>query len=179
MACIQAVALYWRELGWDCREVGWRNDLQLLLNRQARSILGALPMTPQGALMGESGLTPALVIWEPREQRFTARLANACSSTLKELHHNPLSGAPIFKVIREEHERGWTTEGIDLPPLCTESVVRTSILDDTTAAKSAAQRWVRNKAAKVGAGVCLWWTDGWHSEDGRVGGAALCKHRNE
>jgi hypothetical protein len=51
VACIQAVAQYGSELWCDPREVGRRDDLQLLLNRQARSILGALPTTPQGALM--------------------------------------------------------------------------------------------------------------------------------
>jgi len=60
-----------------------------------------------------------------------------------------------------------------------EPVVRTTILDDTTAAKSAAQRWAREKEAKVGAGVWMWWTDGSRSDDGRVGAAAVCKHGNE
>jgi len=50
---------------------------------------------------------------------------------------------------------------------------------DTTAAKSAAQRGAREKEAKVGAGVWMWWTDGSHSEDGRVGAAAVCKHGNQ
>jgi len=62
VACVQAVALYGSELGWDPRDLGKRDDLQLLLNRQARSILGKLLMTRWGALMRESGLTPAPVI---------------------------------------------------------------------------------------------------------------------
>ena len=139
MACVQAVALYGSELWWEPREVGRREDLQLLLNRQARSILGALPPTPQGALMSELGLTPVPVLLDSRQQQFTARLANACCGKLKELDHNPCSGASICKVIREEHQHGRTTEGTDWPPPGEESVVRTTILDDTTAAKSAAQ----------------------------------------
>jgi hypothetical protein len=129
--------------------------------------------------MRESGLTPVPVILDSRQQRFTARLANACSSKLKELHHNPSSGAPICKVIREEHEHGRTTEGTDWPPPGEGSVVRTTILDHTTAAKSAAQRCAREKEAKVGAGVWMWWADGSRSEDGRVGPAAVCKHGNQ
>jgi len=89
--------------------------------------------------MRESGLTPAPVILDSRQQRFTARLAHACSSKLKELDHNPSSGATMCKVIREEHEHGRTTEATDWPPPGEESVVRTTILDDTTAAKCAAQ----------------------------------------
>ena len=116
------------------------------------------------------------MILDARQQRFTARLANACSSKLKELHHNPSSSAPICKVIREEHEHGRTTEGTDWPPPGAESVVRTTILDDTTAAKRAVQRWAREKEAKVGAGVWMWLTDGSRSDDGRVGAAVVCKH---
>ena len=46
MACFQAIALYGSTLWWDPTEVGRRDDLQLLLNRHARSILGVLPPTP-------------------------------------------------------------------------------------------------------------------------------------
>jgi len=150
------------------REVGRPDDLQLLLNSQTRSILGVLTTTAQGALMRQSGLTPGQVISDSRQQRFTARLANACNSKLQEIHHNPSSGAPICKVIRSEHEHGRITEGTDWPPLAEESVVRTTILDDTTAAKCAAQRWARENDAKVGAGVWMWWTDGSRSKEGRV-----------
>jgi hypothetical protein len=66
VVCVQAVALYGSELWWDPKDAGRRDDLQLLFNRQARSILGALPTTPQGALMRESGLAPAPVILDSR-----------------------------------------------------------------------------------------------------------------
>jgi len=68
---------------------------------------------------------------------------------------------------------------MDWPPLGEESVVRTPILDNTAAASSAAQCWAREKEAKVGAGVRMWWTDGLHSDDDRVGAAAVCKHGNQ
>jgi len=60
-----------------------------------------------------------------------------------------------------------------------EPAVRTTILDDTTAAKSAAQCWARENEATVGAGVWMWLTDGSGSEDGRVGAAAVRKHGNQ
>jgi len=103
VVCVQAVALYGSELWWDPREVDRRDDLQHLLNRQARSILGALPTTLWGALMRESGLTPAPVILDSRQQRFAARIEIACSSKPKELHKNPSSGAPICRAVRKEH----------------------------------------------------------------------------
>ena len=62
IAYVQAVVLYGSELWWDPREIGRREDLQLPLNQQARSTLGALLTTPMGALMRESGLTPAPVV---------------------------------------------------------------------------------------------------------------------
>jgi hypothetical protein len=68
VACVQAVALYGSELWWYPREVDRRDDLQLLLNRQARSILGALPTTTRSALMRVSGLTPVLVTIDSRQQ---------------------------------------------------------------------------------------------------------------
>jgi len=106
VACVQPVALYGRELWWDPTEAGRRDILQLLLNRQARSILGTLPTTPRGALMRESGLTPAPVILDSRQQRFAARPTDACSSKRKELHRNPSYGAPICRVAKEEDEHG-------------------------------------------------------------------------
>ena len=69
---VHAVALYGSELRWDPRKVGRRDDLQLILNRHSRTILGALPMTPRGALLRESSLTLVLVTFDCRKQRFSA-----------------------------------------------------------------------------------------------------------
>jgi len=160
IACVQAVTLYGSEVWWDPKDVGRRENLQLLLNGQARSILGALPTTPRGALMRQAGLSPVPVILDSRQQRFTTRLANSCSNKLQELHQKPASGAPICRAVKKEHNHGRTTEGMNWPAPGEEPVVRTIILDDDTAAKRAAQRWAREKEAKVGAGVWMWWTDG-------------------
>jgi len=73
VACIQAVALYVSVLWCNPRDVGSRDDFEHLLNGQARSILGALPMTPRVALMIESGLTPAPVILDYRVQTTAIR----------------------------------------------------------------------------------------------------------
>jgi len=179
VACVQADTLYGSKLWWDPREVGRRDDLQLLLNRRARSILGALPTTPRGALMRESGLTPAPVTLDSRQQRFAARLENACSSKLKELHSNPSCGVPICRVVRKEHEHGRTTKGMNWPAPGEEPAIRTTILDDTAAAKCAAQCWAREKEAKIGAGVRMWGRDGLRSDDGQVGAPAVREQRNE
>jgi len=179
VACVQVVSVYGSELWWDPNEAGRRHDFQLLLNRQARSILGALPTTPRGALMRDSGLTPAPVILESRQQCFVARLANTCSNMQRKLHQNPSSGARVCRPVKKEHDHRQRTEGMSWPPPGEESVVRTVLLDDASAAKRAAQRWAREKEAKVGVGVWMWGTEGSRSDDGRVGAAAVCKHRDE
>jgi len=154
--CLQAVTQYGSDIWCDPRNVGRQDNLQLLLNRQARSIPGVLPMTPRGALMIESGLTPARVTLDSRPQRFAARLGNACCRKLKARPKNPSSGAPIRRVVKKAHEHGRTPDGMNWPAPGKEPVVRTTILDDTTAAKSAAQRWAREEEAKIRAGVWMW-----------------------
>jgi len=178
VVCVQAVTLYRSKYRWDPTEQGRRDDLQLLLNRPARSIQGALLTTPRGAPLRESGLTLVPVMLDSKQQRFAARLENACSSKRKRLHQNPSSSAPICRVLRTEHEHGRTTEGMNWPALGEEPVLSTTILD-ATATKCTTQRWAREKEAKIGAGVWMWWTDGSRSDDGRVGAAAVCEHGNE
>ena len=112
VAHVQGVALYGSELWWDPNEAGRREQLQFLLNRQARSILGALPPTPQEALMRDSGLTPTPIILESRQQRFAARLANTCSDKLRKLHQNPSSRAPVCGAVKKEQEHRRTTDGM-------------------------------------------------------------------
>jgi len=179
LACVKSVTLHGCELWWDPNEAGRRDDHQLLLNRQARSILGELPTTPRGTSMRDSGLTPTPLILESRQQRFAARLANMCSNELRKLLQNASSGAPVCRAVKNEHEHGQTTEGMTRPPPGEESVVRTVILDNASALKRAAPRWAREKEAKVGVGVWMWWTDGLRSDVGRVGAAAVCKHHDK
>jgi len=179
VAFVQAVALYGSELWWDTKEIGRREDRQLLLNRPARSTLGALPTTPLGPLMRDSGLTPAAVVLDSRQQRFAARLATACKgSKQKETFKHPTSGARICRVIKEEHERGREAETMCLPRPDEELAVKTVILRDDGAAKGQAKCWGSEREANVGPGVGMRWTDGSQSDDGRVGAAVVCKHRD-
>ena len=78
-----------------------------MIDRQARSTLCALRMTPMGALTRQSVLTPVPVALDARQQRFTARLASACEgSKVNAVHNHLTSGAPTCIVITKEHERG-------------------------------------------------------------------------
>jgi len=179
VVCVPAVALYGSELWWDPKEVGRRDDLQLLLNQQARSILGALPTTPRGALIRESGLTPAPVMLDSRQQRWAARLANAYSSKLREMHKDPSSSTPKHRVAEIKHKQSQRAEGMSWPPPVEEPVVKTILLDDKGTAKRAVQCWATEKEVTVGAAVWMWWTDASRSGNGRVGAAALYIHDNE
>jgi hypothetical protein len=102
IAWVQAVALYGSKLRWDPKGIGRREDLQLLFNRQARSTLGVLPMTPLGAPMRKSGLTPAPVALDSRQEQFTARLATVCEgSKLTEMHDHPMSDVQICRITKD------------------------------------------------------------------------------
>ena len=151
IACVQAVALYGSQLWWDPKDVSRRDDLQLLLNRQARSNLGALPTTPRGALIRDSGLTPAAVALDARQQRFVARLASACEgSKSNKLYDYPTPGAPVGRVATSEHARGRRTETMRWPDSGEKPAVKTTILEEDAAAKRAADRWVREKERQAG-----------------------------
>jgi len=93
---------------------------------------------------------------------------------LKELYDYPTSGAPEYRVIK----RGQLTDIIYGPEAEEQPAVKTVILGDDIAAKREATWWVREKEAKVGAGVWMWWTDGFRTHDGKVAAAVVCKHRD-
>ena len=177
IGCVQAVALYWSELWWDPMERSRRDDLQLLLNRQARSTLGALRSTPIGTLMTDSGLTPAAVALDAWQQRCVWRLASACAgSKAKELYNYPTPGVPVGRVAAMEHARGNRAETMCSPDPGEKPAVRTTILDDATA-KRAAELWAQSKESKAGSGTWTWWADGSRTDDGRVGATAVCLTR--
>jgi hypothetical protein len=74
IAAVQAVALYGTELWFDGQKERTA-DIQKLFNRQARSVLGALPTSAIGPLICEAGLTDAETVLRHRRRRLAARLA--------------------------------------------------------------------------------------------------------
>ena len=77
-ACVQSVAMFGAELWWKGGNVrgttGRAEELQLLVNREARATTGAFRTTNLGALSIESGLRPATNQLENRQRRFGLRL---------------------------------------------------------------------------------------------------------
>src|SRR5271154_29236 len=72
IAAVQSVALYGAELWWRGQKT-WANNLQRLINRQARSITGALSTTPIGPLVNEAALIPAVPLLEDRQRKYALR----------------------------------------------------------------------------------------------------------
>jgi len=53
---------------------GQANDIQLMVNRQARSTTGCYKSTNTGALVAEAGLRPATSLLDNRQRRFALGL---------------------------------------------------------------------------------------------------------
>ena len=77
-ACIQSVAMFGSELWWKGDQmrgtIGRADDMQLLVNQQARATTGCFRTTNRGVLSMESGLRPAATQLENRQRRFGLRL---------------------------------------------------------------------------------------------------------
>jgi len=79
-ACVQSVAMFGSELWWKGDHVpgtiGRADELQLLVNQEARATTGCFRTTNLGALSMESGLRAATAQLENRQQRLGLRLLN-------------------------------------------------------------------------------------------------------
>jgi len=129
--------------------------------------------------MRDSGLAPAPVALDARQQRLAARFASPCEgSNQQETYNHPRSGALICRVIKKEHESGREAETMRWPCPDEEPSVKMVILSDPTAAKREAKRWATEREANVGAEVWMRWTDGSQSHYAGVGTAVVCKHRD-
>lgn len=60
---------------------------QLIIDWEAGLLLRVLPTARRGTRIRQSGLTSAPAILDYRQQQFAGRLADPCSSKLKELHN--------------------------------------------------------------------------------------------
>jgi hypothetical protein len=119
-----------------------------------------------------------VVIVDSRQQRFTVKLPDGCSSNLNKVNRNASSSSPISSIVMIAHKHCRTTNGMNSPPLGQESVVRTTRLPDITIARKTMQRGGRASVAEIRAWVGMWWTDVSHSDDGCMSAAAVYKHGN-
>jgi ribonuclease HI len=116
VAAVQSVALYGAELWWRGQK-DQLTGMQRMINRQARAITGMLKTTPIGLLNREAGLTPAEVLLEGRQLRYTARLLglpedSPARSILPvsfregDQHAQPGEHTPGNRLWAEPHSRG-------------------------------------------------------------------------
>jgi ribonuclease HI len=125
--------------------------------------------------MRDSGLTPAAVVLDARQQRFVVRLASGChGSKSKKLFEHPSPGAPVGSVAAIEHACGRSAETMRGPDPREKPAVKTTILEADTEAKRGAELWAKEKEGKSGSGTWKWGTDGWRTNNERVGAAAVC-----
>jgi len=90
--------------------------------------------------MGDSGITPVAVALDARKQRFVARLADSWEgSKAQELLEYPTPGAPVGTLAAIEHPRGRKAETMRWPDPGERPAVKTTILEDDTAANRAAE----------------------------------------
>jgi hypothetical protein len=72
IAAVQSVALYGAELWWRGQKT-WAQDIQKLVNKQARAITGALKTTPIAPLIREANLTPADPLLDDKQRKYALR----------------------------------------------------------------------------------------------------------
>jgi len=172
---IEDVALYRSGVWWDPKKGSQWEDIQLLLNRPGRSTLSALPPTLNGALMRNSGLTPAAVALDTRPAWFLQHWASTgVGSKLKMLFNYPTRGAQVGRVAAIEHTCCRIAETLCWPDPGVEPEVKTTILEDGATAMRATKLWATRQDSKAGSGKRMWWTDGFRTDDGRVGATAVC-----
>jgi len=103
-----------------------------------------------------------------------ARQANVCDGyKIKELFKYLTPRAPVGRVAVIEYARGRRAETMRWPDPGAKPGVKTSILEDDTEAKRAAELWVKEKEGKSRSGTRTWWTDGSRTDDKRVGAAEV------
>lgn len=73
IAAVQSVVLYRAELWWKGQK-NYEKDLQILINRRARSITGIYRSSPISPLMNDSGLIPAHILLDSRQRAYAHRL---------------------------------------------------------------------------------------------------------
>jgi hypothetical protein len=94
------------------------------------------------------------------------------------MYNRPMSAAPIFRVIKNEHKGGQDAETMHWRRPGEEWAVKIAIQIGNTVVKRAVICCATESETKVGIGVWMWWTDRVQSDHSRVRGASEQKHRD-
>ena len=76
-ACVQSVTLYGSELWWKIsrQSKGRAEEIQKLVNQEARAVTGCFRTTNTGVLAIEAGLRPATAQLNNRQRRYAIRMS--------------------------------------------------------------------------------------------------------
>jgi ribonuclease HI len=194
IAAIQATALYGAELWWQGQKDRQRG-LQLLINRQARAITGALRSTPIGPLLREAGVGPAEVLLDTRQLEYTKRLlglpeSNPAHQILPETLRKGDTWAQPGE--QDTGDREWATRSCRLRSLgqhLARQLARTLPIDPSDGFEEVVEAQPSSfpgsikvldtekaidQAQQGRPGLTLW-SDGSRLEDGRVGAGVAWK----
>jgi ribonuclease HI len=155
-AVVQAVALYGIELQGirgkpEPRVKTTIEQVQRIVNAQARATLGCFPSTPVGILMAESGMTPATAMAKGRAHRF---LVNAATKPGK----GTLKSFAKARLSVQEVEETLPKEGLEL-----RGIVH---VQEQENAETTAFGWDERERL-------TFWTDGSRQDDKSVGAAVV------
>ena len=168
-ACVQSVAMYGNELWWQgAGRQGMREgeeELQKLVNQEARSVTGCFRTTNLGALMAEASLRPAAAQLENRQRRGAARLL----SLPQGCEAKKVVGAPSRLGRRLEEVIGYSgrVEEVQLP--AKQVLLGAEVIVEE-------RRKAKEEAEQERAGLRIF-TDGSRVESGATGYAVTWKKR--
>jgi len=168
VVAVQAVVLYGSELWWHGQK-DRAHEVQVLLNEQGRRVTGCFRTTPQGALMNDPGLRPAVALLHNRARRYKLR---------QMMMPDAQGRGRMLGVRRNVLERA---EGIDelIPedePFERRSYERTTLLTENRRLKGRViiqDEEQALKEAKAERDGLVFWTDGSRKEDEWVGCAVV------
>jgi len=167
-ACVQSVAMFGAELWWKGGNArgttGRAEELQLLVNQQARAVTGAFRTTNLGALSIESGLRPAANQLENRQRRFGLRLLSLPQG--ERARDVVGAGTEIGKRLGAALCYSWTE---------TEKTILPEELELLEAALIQEEREEAKKEAEKERPGLVMFTDGSRQEEGAVGYAVAWK----
>ncbi|KAI5785453.1 hypothetical protein FPQ18DRAFT_309375 [Pyronema domesticum] len=171
IAIIQSTLLYESELSWTGAAPETK-DYQLAITRMPRGTTGAFKSTPLGALLAESGLTPAVPLLDHRQSRYTQRILRQPEETrgAKEVLLATQNSALSQQIKKMSHLNG---DRMEKTYLETGKAFMGEIMPHTNESEAMqfAEEWTDREDTA--------WTDESRLDDGRVGCSIVWQEETE
>ena len=167
-ACVQSTAMFGAELWWKGKDggtAGLADELQVLVNQEARATTGCFRTTNQGALAMEAGLRPAVAQLDNRQRHFALRLLSLPEGERAKKIVG--SDTAIGKRLAAALNYTWTA---------TEEVALPEVMEQFDAALVEEEREEAKKEAETERPGFVMFTDGSRLENGATGYAVTWKN---